>query len=153
MKKIGKSESGISLVEVLVALALVGIIVVGFLMAINTATKAVFIADERATAESIARSQLEYIRQQAYITAEGDDVALYGKISGFQDGYTIWSENRAGEIVNGLDIEEIIAIPWDSKDNAGVPEDVGLQRIKLIIKHYDRVVLIIEGYKVNEGVY
>ena len=146
-----KGEKGISLIEVLIALAVLGIVAVSFLMATNTATKAIFIADEKATAESIARSQLEYVRQQGYITAEINGEATYLEITGYQDGYSIWSVDRNDDTDNP--VEGVLTIPWDSEDNEAVSEDVGLQRIKLIVKHYDSTVLIIEGYKVDEGVY
>ena len=146
-----KGERGFSIIEVLIALAVLGIVAVSFLMAINTTTQAVFIADEKATAESIARSQLEYVRQQEYEAAEYDDVALYVPISGFQEGYSIWSVDRNDDADNP--VEGVLAVPWDSETDEAVSEDVGLQRIKLVIKHYDSTVLIIEGYKVDEIVY
>ena len=61
-----KNEKGFTLIEVLVALAIVSLVVVAFLTAINTAAKANIIANERTTAESLARSQMEDIKNQAY---------------------------------------------------------------------------------------
>jgi len=156
LKKITKSEKGISLIEVLVALALLGIIAVGFLMAVNTTAKAVFITDERATAESIARSQLESIRQQEYEEAVSSE-AEYVKID--LDGkpeyknYSIKSVTSSGSEAFEDLADEIIAVPWDSANNIAAPGDVGLQRIKLFILHHGKVVITIEGYKVDEIVY
>ncbi|MEA2085767.1 MAG: type II secretion system protein, partial [Chloroflexota bacterium] len=54
-------ESGVGLLETLVALALLGIIAASFLGGLATASRAAFTADEHATAESLARSQMEYV--------------------------------------------------------------------------------------------
>ena len=59
-------EKGTALLETLVALALLGIIAVAFLGGIGTATKATVVADEQATAESLARSEIEYLKDCAY---------------------------------------------------------------------------------------
>ena len=61
-----KSEKGISLLETIVALALLSIIGVPFLISIGTATNAAMVADEKVTAESLARSEIEYIKDCNY---------------------------------------------------------------------------------------
>jgi len=61
----GRSR-GFTLIEVLVALALFGIIAIVFAGGLGTASRAVFTADIRATAESLARSQMEYVKNQCY---------------------------------------------------------------------------------------
>jgi prepilin-type N-terminal cleavage/methylation domain-containing protein len=67
-----KSEKGFSLVETIIALALLGIVAVAFLGGLSTASKVIFTADERATAESLARTQMEYVRNQPYSSASWD---------------------------------------------------------------------------------
>jgi len=57
-----KSERGFALIETLVALALLGIIAVAFLSGLATTSQAGFIANEQATAESLVRSEAEYVR-------------------------------------------------------------------------------------------
>ncbi len=150
-----KNEKGFTLIEVVIALLLLGIIASGFLMALSTASKAIIVADKRTTAESLTRSQMEYAKDQDYITVPGEGVgpyeASYQKISGIPGGYTIWSEDYSGTIV---EVENIIyGVPWDSQTNQPVDleidTDSGLQRIKLIIKHYGNEVITLEDYKVN----
>ena len=74
------NSRGFALVEVVIAIALLGMLGVAFLGGLSTASKAIFIADERATAESLARSQMEYIKSQSYnATYEKiDDIPGYG---------------------------------------------------------------------------
>lgn len=64
-----KGEKGFSLMEVALAMALLGIVAVAFLGALATGSRAIFIADERATAESLARTQMEFVRSQEYDAA------------------------------------------------------------------------------------
>lgn len=68
-----KSEKGFALIETLVALALMGITAVGLLSGLATTFRAGTISQERVVAESLAKSQWEYIRAQDYIpTADYD---------------------------------------------------------------------------------
>ena len=61
-----KDQKGFSLISVLIAVALLGILAVGFLGALGTASKALFTVDERETAKNLAESQMEYVQEQAY---------------------------------------------------------------------------------------
>jgi prepilin-type N-terminal cleavage/methylation domain-containing protein len=61
----GRSR-GFSLIEVVIAIALLGIIGTAILSALSTASLALIIADQRATSESIARTQMEYVKNSAY---------------------------------------------------------------------------------------
>ncbi len=135
-----KNEKGFSLIEVLIALALLGIIAVAFLTALSTASKALFIADERTTAESLARSQMEYVKSQLYIDYSADPHDVYGEITP-PAGYSIDST----------------AVPFDP--DTGVPysetggvfdQDDDIQMITVTIEHPDGdEVITLEGYKVD----
>ena len=60
-------ESGTTLLETVVALAILGTIAVTFLSGLVTTSQAAFIADERATAESLAQSQMEWAQNASYV--------------------------------------------------------------------------------------
>jgi len=143
MKKM-KGEKGFTLISVLIAVAVLGLVAVIFAGGISTASKAVFVDDVKVTAESLAKSQLEYTKQEAYITAPDYGEATYAKIADIPDGYSIRSINLEGDTVS-----DIIGVPWDSEN--GMPEiiDKGLQRIVLVIRHGDDPdVITLEGFKV-----
>jgi len=114
------SSGGFTLIEVLIAMALIGIIAIAFLSALSTASMALITADERATAESLARSQMEFVKNQPYI-----DYSESG-----HDDYDLITPPQGYEIELLVDTVE-----------------TGLQRITVIIKHDDEEVITLEGYK------
>ena len=132
--------------EVIIAIALLGIVAVGILSGLSTGSRAIFVADERATAESIVRSQMEYVKNLAYTEAPSGGEAIYANAKvAVPSGYEIRSINRAG----GEDTStNIIAVPWNSTTNQPADE-AGLQRIKLVIYHHGKSLLTLEDYKVD----
>lgn len=72
-------ERGDSLVEILVAVAIIAIVLTAFLSALSTGSLGVSVVHERVTAENIARSQLEYVKK-----------------TGFTDHYTPTAISHAG---------------------------------------------------------
>jgi len=129
-KALRGSSRGATLVEVLVAIALMGTIAIAILSALSTASLALFTADKRATADSLARSQMEFVKNQDY-----DDINIppqYTKLPEIPDGYDI-------------DIEAVRLDP----DDDGTDDDDGIQMITLVIKNSGKAVITLEGYKRN----
>jgi prepilin-type N-terminal cleavage/methylation domain-containing protein len=67
----GRSR-GFTLIEVVIAIALMGLIGAAVLSALSTASLALIITDQRATAESIARSQIEYVKDNSATPYDGN---------------------------------------------------------------------------------
>ena len=61
-----KSNKGFAFLETIVALALSGVVAAVFLNSVGTAAKATMVAEEEVTAESLVRSEMEYIKSCAY---------------------------------------------------------------------------------------
>lgn len=61
-----KSEKGVTLIEVIISIAVLGILATGYFTALNGSTTSLIFADQRATGESLARSQWEYVKSQPY---------------------------------------------------------------------------------------
>ena len=140
----GRSR-GFTLIEVVIAIALIGIIGAAILSALATASLALIIADTRATAESLARTQMEDVaKNQTYKQADNFDEVIYLPIANIPDGYTIWSVKRAGETV-----DDVIGVPWNSGNSTAADVDAGLQRIKLVIKRDNEAIVTLEDYKRN----
>jgi prepilin-type N-terminal cleavage/methylation domain-containing protein len=61
-----KGEKGFSFIEVVITLALLGTIAVAFLGGLGAASQGTFTADERQTANNLAVSQMEEVKNQPY---------------------------------------------------------------------------------------
>jgi len=118
-----KSEKGYSLLEVLIAVALLGLIVVAVSMGLSMAAKSNFISNEITTAESLARSQIEYVQQLAY-----EDVT-----------HPSYESSLISDIPDGYSITTPVVIYKDS----------GIQTINVQVKHGDKIVLALVDYKVQ----
>ena len=137
-------EKGFSLIEVIIAIALLGIIAVAFLGALATGSKAIFIADERATAESLARSQMEYVKNLPY-----DDIRNppeYTPLLDIPEGYSI---EIAAEY---FDADGDGTLEVDVTTTEVREDDEGIQKITVTVIHNynnNKEVIKLEGYKVD----
>ena len=64
-----QDQRGLGLVESLVAVAIIGVAVVAFVMALSAGSIAVREGDQEVVAQRLARTQLEYIKSCPYDTA------------------------------------------------------------------------------------
>ncbi len=117
-------ESGVALLETVVALAIVGTIAVTFLTGLITTTRAAFTVDERATAMSLARSQIEWAQSASY------NVTRYYS-PGPMPTDTDYSDYSANITAQSL------------------PDgNVDIQKITVTVNRSDEQVFILESYKV-----
>ena len=121
-----------TLIEVLVALAILGVIAVAFLTGLATTAKAVFIADVRTTAESLARTQMEDVKGQPY--DDVNDPPEYDEVprSSIPDNFNI-------------DIAAERLVPEGYTAGA----DYGIQKITVTVEFQGEVKITLEDYKVN----
>ncbi len=103
-----KNQKGTTLVEVLVAVVLLGICGTGFLWGMTNVTRTTPVVDDRSTALSVAESQMEFIRNQPY----SEPIANGG------EGYQTLS---AEKIPKGYFIDTPMAFPLDA-DWSGGPD-------------------------------
>lgn len=121
-----RSQRGVTFIETAIALAVLGAVAVSFLSGLATTSKATIIADEQATAESLARSQIEWVKNADYIydTTEYSPASLP---SG--DDYINYSVLITAEPLHQ-------------------PDD-GIQKVTVAVKHSEKEVIKLEGYKVD----
>jgi prepilin-type N-terminal cleavage/methylation domain-containing protein len=135
-----KSEKGFSLVEVIVALGLMAILAVGLLSGLATTFRAGGISQERVIAESLAKSQWEYIKAQDYIlTADYDDAdpeKCYQLID-------IPDELAVKNYTINIDPPQAVTSP-------GGDSDFELQSITVVIHRGDKPLLMMSDYKVGK---
>jgi len=113
------SEKGSSLIETIVALALLGIISVAFLGALATTSNSRLIADEHVSARILAESQLEYIKKQTYAFSY-DPVPIPAEYAGYS-----------------------ATIDVDNLRNGNI------QKITVTVRHHDKDIETLESYKLN----
>ena len=112
----GRSR-GLTLVELVIAVALIGIIAVAFLGGLSNAIMSLVVADVRTTAESLARSEMEHVKSLPYASSYTTAIT--------QDY---------------LDAGYLSVIHVD-------PIEDSLQKITVIVTHHGKEVLTLENYK------
>ena len=131
------NQRGLTLIEVVIALGLLGVLIIAFSFGLISTSIAMSIADERTTAESLARSEMEYIKSAPYISGT-------------------WSY----EIPNNPPSWDVGHSLPDGHDGYSIHAttetlyDGGIQKITLIIKHNGKPIITsgnctLEGYKTN----
>ncbi len=119
-------ESGVTLLETVVALAILGTIAVTFLSGLVITTKAAFTTDERATAESLAQSQMEWAQNADYVYSA-----------------TEYSPAPIPSSKDYIDYAATIAAePLDSPD-------AGIQKITVTVNRSGEGVITLESHKVD----
>ena len=113
------SEKGSTLVEAVVALALIGMIGVCFLSAVATSSSSRMIADEQTSGRILAESQMEEIRKMSY-SLTYDPIPIPDEYSGYS-----------------------ALVDIDPFRNGSI------QKITITITHRDKEVASLESYKVN----
>ena len=135
-----KSEKGFSLVEVIVALGLMAILAVGLLSGLATTFRAGGISQERGIAESLAKSQWEYIKAQDYILTADYDPADPEKSYELID---IPDELAMKDYTVEIDPPQAVTTP--SEDS-----DFEIQSITVVIHREDKPLLMMSDYRVGK---
>lgn len=134
--------------EVIVALGLLGVIIVAFLGAMASASRAMFVADERATAESLARSEMEFVKNQDYDAEWNYTVDTSDLNSSDQPSW--WDpSNDIPPLLSGDYTGYSITI---DASESGLEDE--LQKITIIVYHNGEPIVTsgdytLEGYKVK----
>ncbi|MBA7696814.1 hypothetical protein ES703_105466 [subsurface metagenome] len=120
-----KSEKGFSLIEILVAVAILGLVAVTFLGGLATVLKGTVISNEQAIAESLVRTEAEYVK--------GCDYKPYP---------SVYPVNPELTIPNGWNI------PQPTVELVHATDD-GIQKVTITAEHDGEAILSIEIYKVE----
>ena len=148
IRKTKGNQKGSTLTEVIIALAIFGMVGASLLGALNTSSKALVSANEITIAESLSRTVIEHVKRSAYDSTndpplyDSDSVDVnavdYGVLLGL-DG-----EPYYGDYTVQVDIERL------DPEADGTGDDDGMQKITVEISYQGgRWVLITEAYKVD----
>ena len=121
VNKLTQGQSGLGLVETLVAVAILGTSVVAFVVALSTGSIAVGEQDEEVVVQGLARSQLEYTKSYTY----NPGATTYPTITA-PTGYS-------------LDVA-VSSVPG---------ADTNIQKITVTVSRDGQDVLTVSDYKVN----
>ena len=124
-----KNQEGFSMLEVLLSLALIGIVVAGILSALSTSSRATITNDVQTTAQNLAEGQIEYVRNQAY---NGNDPPVYQILADVPAGYTV----------------NCTATRLDPEGD-GSDDDDGLQKITVTVDFGGATATTLEAYRVK----
>jgi type II secretory pathway pseudopilin PulG len=130
-----KEETGIGLVESLAAVAILGAAGVAFVLSLSTGAIAVREGDQETVAQSLARAQLEYVKNYPYHSAP----TSYPYVYTYNETYN----PNPVTLPEGYDISLTVGtIP-----QAGGNSDI--QKITVIISRNGEDILTIADYKVK----
>jgi len=139
-----RSQNGVSLAEVLVALFILSAVGVAAVVGLGTTVKVNDMARTRITAESLARSELEYVVSENYTKLYPNPGTEWSyTLSESGDSYPSWDS-----LHNGL--------PWDYPGYtitvSSVEKSAGIQMITAAVKYIysqnpDNIVLTIVTYR------
>jgi len=135
MKARSQDETGIGLVESLAAVAILGAAVTAFVVSLSTGALAVREGDQEVVAQSLARAQLEYIKNYQY----SPGATTYPYVYTYSKTY---NPNPA-TLPEGYDISVVVS----SIPQAGGDSDI--QKVTVIISRNGVNRLTVDDYKVN----
>ncbi len=146
------NQKGFTLTEVLIALAIFGIVGTSVMLALNASSKTIVSAHEITVAESLTRTIVEYVKRSAYDSVDysvappqyamydsrsGDAAGDYDTLLGL-DGDPYYNDYTVNVYIEPIDTD------------GDVTDDDGIQEITVEVRYDDtRTVLITEAYKVN----
>lgn len=128
-----KGEEGLTLIEILVALGILAAVAVVFLMGMSTSSKAVMTSQKRVTVESLAKSELEYIKSCPY---DKNDPPIYR----IDPNLSIPANYNVSYTAERMD---------PKKD--GYNTDDGMQKITVTVSHKGEPSITVEGYKLKQA--
>lgn len=129
-----QDERGLGLVESLAAVAILGVAVVAFVVALSTGSIAVREGDQEVVAQSLVRAQLEYVKNYPY----DPEAATYPYVYTYDETYN----------PNPITLQEGYDI---SVGVSSIPEadgDSDIQKITVTISRNGEDILKVEDYKV-----
>jgi type II secretion system protein I len=125
-------ERGFTLIEILVALGILAAVAVAFLLSMTTSSRAVMISQESVAAESLAKSQMEAIKNWQYDETTNPPNYQDAKLTDIPTNYDI----------------NISAARLDPKED-GTGNDDGLQEITVTVTRDGEGTFTLIGYKVK----
>jgi len=138
-----------SAIEVIMALALLSATAVAFLSGLTTALHTSRIADERSVAQTLAQSELEYVKSQEYSTATWAYTVTSSGSSSSNEPDWFDTDHALGD-QSGTYAVVVEAADFDADEDGDIDaDDEGIRKITATVSHHGEQVLVLDGYKVE----
>ena len=137
LKRVHRSERGATLMETVTALSILSFVSLAAIAGVFTSIKSNEMARTHIAAESLARSELEYISRQPYVTAALD--------------YTLASPSDSPAYPGGWDTTHTMPAGYTGYSirvsSSAVYDKSSIQKIAAVVSYRDDEVLTIETYR------
>ena len=130
----GRGQRGFVLIELLVSIAIFGVISVGFLSALVAGYHGVIVAHDQTTAESLTRTALENIGRTPF-----------ADISTTSDNVTVTSKFRVEIHADYIDAEDVDTMTYEDQDD---PSAVKMITVTVKYDESGRTILVTRNTKV-----
>jgi prepilin-type N-terminal cleavage/methylation domain-containing protein len=138
----------VSLLEVAIAIGVIGIIAVAFGYALQTGLKGSHQANIRTSAKALANSNMDQVKATGYTFAPGGGVEDYANVMTTAPNLQVWTLDRN----NGLVQNHIYGVPWDLSSNGpSSAVDPGIQKITIIIQSDNKQIFQLVDFKTYKG--
>ena len=127
-----RGEPGMTLIEILVAMGILAAVAVVFLLGMSASSKAVMISQERVAVDSLAKSQMEYVKYLSY-----DDV----------NDPPVYAVDPGITLPSGFNI--VVNAERQDPEDDGLSDDDGIQQITVTVTHDGETAFTLVGYKLN----
>ena len=132
------SQLGMTLIEVLVALGILAAVAVIFLIGMSTSSKAIMVSQKSVAVESLAKSELEYVKSVTYVNPLWSyelpsSPPYWAPTHSLPDGYGGYTVQVDAALVPG----------------PGHTTDDGIQRITVTVTYNGEPAFTLTGYKVK----
>jgi prepilin-type N-terminal cleavage/methylation domain-containing protein len=117
-----RKQQGFTLIEILIAMTILGIVSVGFLSALTTSSRASIATDQMDSGRVIAQAQMEWVKSQKYLSA--GNYTLNDSLMTQYPGYSV----------------AITAL-------AAAQRDTNIQKVTITVTHNGKVVATLQDCK------
>jgi len=131
-------DRGLTLIEILVAMGILAAVAVVFMVGMSTSFTSVMVSQESVASESLAKSELEYVKSAAYHSAN------------ITWSYQLPSDPPSWDLTHALpDGYGGYSVQVDAEKFPDHPSDDGIQKITVTVTLNGETAFILVGYNVE----
>jgi len=138
-------QKGQTLVEVLIAIVILGMVAVPFLTSLSVSSRAIMVTDDKAAAESLVRAELEYVKNSPY-----NFTGFSYAIPATPNNPPPWDPSRiALDSCYATYSVNVTGVPIHPENSTPSGVDRHIQKITVVVYHQNTSVLTMSTYKTD----